>query len=414
MGEDTPSVSATLVDLKQQSIETLPVQTWDVIIAGAGPAGSIAAITLADMGHRVLLTDRDWFPRSKVCGDCLTPGAMRILRRYGLFDAALHAGHRCTQMRIYSPAHVRIDVPGDYLTVKREILDQLLARKALAAGVTFVRGTAAALEKRGDAEIAVRFREGPSMQVARCGLLATGGRLALAQKSGLVAHPVASGAAVRCYVRSRLPIKHMVIACERTILPGYAWIFPVEKDLYNVGCGRFMYRQTEPHLHLKRSFHAFLHTFPIARELMEQGDMETPLKGAVLRSGWQHIGPMASGACLGMGEMVGTTSPYTGEGIGKAMQSGVLAAKLVHRCLRKGDMSELLRYPGYLRLLRGMCYDGFERTRKWFEHPLLVDFLAHRINHSPYLYDRFTAVLQEKNDPAQVFSWCGVLRSLWR
>lgn len=414
MGEDAPSFLGSLNDLEQQPIENLPVQSWDVVIAGAGPAGSIAALALAGMGHRVLLADRDWFPRSKICGDCLTPGAMRILQRFGLFDAAVHAGRRCTQMSIFSPAHVRIDVPGDYLTVKRETLDQLLVHKALAAGVTFVRGTAAALEKRTDEKVAVRFKEGPSLQEARCGLLATGGRVALAQKCGLVTNPVANGAAVRCYVRSRLSVEHLVVACERAILPGYAWIFPVEKDLYNVGCGRFMYRRTDEPLHLKSVFHAFLDTFPMARELMAQGDIETPLKGAVLRSGWQHIGPMVSGSFLGLGEMVGTTSPYTGEGIGKAMQSGVLAAKLVHRCLLKGDMSELIRYPGYLRLLRGLRYEGFERTRKWFEHPLLVDFLARRINNSRYLYDSFTSILQEKNDPAQVFSCRGVWRSLWR
>lgn len=250
-------------------------------------------------------------------------------------------------------------------------------------------------------------------QVARCCLLATGGRLALAQKTGLVTQPVASGAAVRCYIRSSLSLDRFVVACERSILPGYAWIFPVGKNLFNVGCGRFMYGRNEQHINLRKVFHTFMDEFPLARDLLEQGSIETPLKGGVLRTGWQHAGPMVRGPFLGLGEMIGTTSPYTGEGIGKAMQSGILSARLVHRCLLRDEMSMLQRYPGYLQQLGGLRYENFKQTRKWFLQPWLVDFFARRINSSPYLYQAFKSILQEKNDPAQVFSCRGVWRSLW-
>lgn len=384
-----------------------------MIIVGAGPAGSVAAIELAGMGHRVLLADRYWFPRDKVCGDGLTSCAFRVLRRLGLYDAVSQVGRHCSEMSVFSPAHVRIDVSGDYITVRREILDQLVVRRALAAGVTFVRGTADLLTSKEDSKASVRFREGQAVHTAQCCLLATGGRLALAQRTGLVTRPVASGAAVRCYIRSRMPLDRLVVACERNILPGYAWIFPVEKDLFNVGCGRFMYGRREKHVSLRKVFQAFLDEFPLARELLSQGAIETPLKGGVLRSGWRQAGPMARGPFLGLGEMVGTTSPYTGEGIGKAMQSGVLSARLVHRCLLKGEVSELQRYSGYLQQLGGLHYEGFKRTRRWFLQPRLVDFFARRINQSPYLYEMFKGILQEKNDPEQVFSCRGVWRSFW-
>lgn len=413
MGKNAASILMGMDENVQLPVENLPARKWDVIIVGAGPAGSVAAIELAGMGHRVLLADRDWFPRDKVCGDGLTPSAIRILHRLGIYDAVSQAGRHCSQMSVFSPAHVRIDVPGNYMTVRREILDHLLARRAIAAGVTFVRGTADVLEAQADSSAAVRFREGAAVHIAQCCLLATGGRLALAQRAGLVTQPVASGAAVRCYIRSRMPLDRLIVACERSILPGYAWIFPVEKDLFNVGCGRFMYGRNEKHVSLREVFQVFVDEFPLARELLSQGVIETPLKGGVLRSGWQQAGPMARGPFLGLGEMVGTTSPYTGEGIGKAMQSGVLSARLVHRCLLAGDVSTLQRYPGYLQQLGGLRYEGFKHVRRWFLQPWLVDFLARRINRSPYLYETFKAILQEKNDPAQVFSCRGVWRSLW-
>jgi geranylgeranyl reductase family protein len=413
MGIDTVAPAAT-DQLHQVAIENLPAEEWDVIIIGAGPAGSVAAIELARMGHSVLLADRDWFPRSKVCGDCLTPGAIRVLQRLELYDVARQVGCHCSSMSIFSPGHIRIDVPGNYLTVRREVLDQMVARKALETGVTFVRGTAEALEQDADQKVHVSFQEGRVRHLARYCLLATGGRAALGQKAGLVTHPAASGAAVRCYVRSSLSLDRLVVACERAILPGYGWIFPVGENLFNVGCGRFFYGHGGGRIDLRRIFRTFLQEFPLAGELLAQGQVETPLKGAALRSGWQHAGPMAHGPFLGLGELIGTTSPYTGEGIGKAMQSGVLAARLVHRSFMKGDLSELLRYPVYLKQLGGLRYEGFRRTRKWFMRPGMVDFLARRINRSPYLYDAFVNLLQDKNDPAQVFSCRGVWRSLWR
>lgn len=414
MGENIAATATGIDRVEQLAIESLPGKKWDVIIVGGGPAGSVAAIGLASRGYDVLLADREWFPRAKVCGDGLTPGAMRILRRLDLLEEVRKIGRVCKQMSIYSPSHVRIDVPGDYLTVRREILDQLLARKALDAGVTFVRGTVNRLSQKDGSIAEVGFSEGGSAHTARCCLLATGGRLSLAQRAGLDVGPAANGAAVRCYIRSSLPLDRLIVACERAILPGYAWIFPVGQGLFNVGCGRFMYGGREKHVNFKKVFKDFLEDFPIAGEMLAQGSMETPLKGAVLRSGWRRNGMLTRGPFLGVGEMIGTTSPYTGEGIGKAMQSAVLAADLVHRCLVNGEMAYLARFPVYLGRVAGLRYEGFARTRKWFLHSGVVDFLARRINRSPYLYDAFKAILLEKNDPAQVFSWRGVWRSFRR
>ena len=58
----------------------------DVLVAGAGPAGCVAAIALARAGARVLLVDRAAFPRDKLCGDTLNPGTLRVLARWGLPD----------------------------------------------------------------------------------------------------------------------------------------------------------------------------------------------------------------------------------------------------------------------------------------------------------------------------------------
>lgn len=394
----------------QLAVEDLPDGHWDVIVVGGGPGGSVAAMELASLGHRVLLCDRQWFPREKVCGDGLTPAAMRLLRRFGMCEEVEAVGHRCASLSIFSPSRVRIDMPADYLTVRREIYDALLVRRAAAAGVTFVRGTARLLGHRPDGAAEVVFREGGRRHAAACCLLATGTRLDLARQAGLGTAAALTGAALRCYVRSSLPLDQLVIACEAAVLPGYAWIFPVGQGLFNVGCGLFMQGRRNKRINLKRVFASFLRDFPLTRRLLAQGQVETPWQGALLRSGWRQVLPMARGPYLGIGEMVGTTSPYTGEGIGKAMQSGILAARLAHRCLLRGDVTCLQRMPVYLGQLAGLRYGDFNRTRRWFLSPALVDFVAGRIHNSPYLYNALQGILQEKVDPAQVFSW----RRVWR
>src|SRR5689334_8533719 len=76
----------------------------DVLIAGAGPAGAIAARALAASGARVLIVDRETFPRDKLCGDTLNPGAVRLLASIGLTGGALSRGLQIAGMRVTGPS----------------------------------------------------------------------------------------------------------------------------------------------------------------------------------------------------------------------------------------------------------------------------------------------------------------------
>src|SRR5690349_10834123 len=80
----------------------------EVLIAGAGPAGAIAALMLARAGVRVLIVDRAKFPRDKICGDTLNPGALRILARHGLRQAIDHRGFPIHGMLLTGPTGTRV------------------------------------------------------------------------------------------------------------------------------------------------------------------------------------------------------------------------------------------------------------------------------------------------------------------
>src|SRR5437588_10854184 len=116
-----------------------PGRDWDVVVVGAGPAGSMAALHLARRGHRTLLLDKDAFPRDKVCGDALIPDTIRSLKRTSMYEEVCELALRRTVSTFYSPSRVQYDVRGEFLTLKRIELDALIVRGAVAAGATFCR-----------------------------------------------------------------------------------------------------------------------------------------------------------------------------------------------------------------------------------------------------------------------------------
>src|SRR6478735_2766008 len=118
--------------------------TADVLIVGAGPAGSIAALVLARAGVRVRLIDRARFPRDKLCGDTVNPGSLAILDRLGISDPVRRRAMAITGMDITGPAGARVSarypagVRGASLT--RRELDMSLLEAAIAAGAVFDSG----------------------------------------------------------------------------------------------------------------------------------------------------------------------------------------------------------------------------------------------------------------------------------
>src|SRR5213075_248331 len=115
-------------------------QMCDVLIVGAGPAGTVAGTILARAGVRVRILDRASFPRDKLCGDTVNPGAMAILRRLRLDEGIERRGLRVGGMRVTGED---VEIEGDYpdgvygYAIVRRDLDALLLDQAITAGCQF-------------------------------------------------------------------------------------------------------------------------------------------------------------------------------------------------------------------------------------------------------------------------------------
>jgi flavin-dependent dehydrogenase len=160
-------------------------------------------------------------------------------------------------------------------------------------------------------------------------------------------------------------------------------------------------------------FDTFIKEFPVARDLMKGGAFVSPLKGAPLRCGFRGAPPIMGARVIAAGEALGTTFPFTGEGIGKAMETGSIAAAVVEEALKREEFGILSTYGERLEKDIRPRYLGYEVAEDWLSHGWLNDLIASRASRSPFLTHALEGVINESEDPREVFSLAGILRSFW-
>jgi menaquinone-9 beta-reductase len=323
----------------------------------------------------------------------------------GLFALGL------ASVRVFSPSRNEFEIPGKLITIRRCVLDAILCRRAVACGAVAAHAQVDSIEEQ-ETGVLLRSEGLPGKQIrAGAAIVATGADLKLFRRSeGPL--PGTSAVAMQCYVQSRFELEEMIATYDRTILPGYAWIFPLGDGLYNVGCGVFFQGRRRQPLNLRTAFGGFIGSFPLAKELMAGADSVSPLRGARLRCSLHGLPPIVGRRILCAGEAVGTTFAYSGEGISKALESGQAAAGALSRALKGGDFTELSAYREYLDSQRAL-YRGHQRAEAWLRFPWLNDFMSARVRASKRLRSCLARVVDGEADPRHVFSVAGILRSLW-
>jgi len=387
---------------------------WDVAIVGAGPAGATAAIHLAAKGHRVLLLDKDQFPRDKVCGDGLIADTIGALKRAELYEQVQSLGFETSVGTVYSPSRVAFDVSGQFITLKRMLLDDLILQRAITNGADLCYCKVTNIEALADETLLLTLDESEVTLQARIVFIATGANVDLPMKLGLVESTKPSAVALRCYVRSSAALDRLIISYDRSITPGYAWIFPLGNDEFNIGCGITYHGQKNEGINLREVFRQFIENFPIAVEIMRRADSIAPLRGAMLRCGLTGTVAKGPGSILVLGESIATTFPFTGEGIGKAMETGELAAHLAHDALEAVDFERLKAFPNCLESELRHKFLSYKIAEDWFSKPWLNDFVARRIRTSRFLQEAVAGLVNETVDPRKIFSWRGIIRSFFR
>ncbi|SBT50787.1 geranylgeranyl reductase family protein [Micromonospora auratinigra] len=386
----------------------------DVIVVGAGPGGSATAYHLARHGVRVLLLEKTEFPREKVCGDGLTPRAVRQLVRMGV-DTSPEAGwlHNKGLRVIGGGVRLELDWPDlasfpNYGLVRTRLdFDDLLAQRAVAAGAKLRTGVnvLGPVLDADDRVIGVQAEVGPDKEPATFHaplvVAADGvsGRFPLAL--GLAKRedrPI--GVAVRRYYRSAA--KHDDDYLESwlelrakgndALLPGYGWIFGLGDGRVNAGLGVLNSSAAFGKTNYRRLLTDWLANTPEDWGMTDETNAEGPILGAALPMGFNRVPHYTRGVLL-VGDSGGMVNPFNGEGIAYAMESGELAAEVAVQALARPAGAEreraLMAYPqelkarfgGYYRLggifvkLIGRPEVMRMATKHGMPHPMLMRFV---------------------------------------
>jgi menaquinone-9 beta-reductase len=400
---------------------SVPAQC-DVLVVGAGPAGSACAQLLAQRGLRVVLADQHSFPRDKTCGDGLIPDSHAALKRLGVFDEVMRHAQPAQHVGCIGPRGGRIDVPGSLAVLPRRVLDDILCRSAQRAGaVGLMPARFEAPIEEGGRVVGARLKVGDASHDirARWVVMATGAVPQAMLAAGLCERRTPSGVALRAYVKNDAMvgrIQALEIVWHKKLRPGYGWIFPCREGVFNIGVGIVQSHKIQngrgamQDTNLRDVFKAFCEFYEPARELMAGGVMQGELKGAPLRCTLEGARYSRAGL-IATGEAVGSTYSFSGEGIGKAMETGMLAAEAILRG-HEQQLDEAAVRAGYEQHLRALKprFELYEKANKVNAHPWLADLLIWRARKSERLLRRMSGVLNETSNPGNLVSVKGLTR----
>jgi menaquinone-9 beta-reductase len=337
------------------------VEVVDVVIVGAGPAGSAAAIELARAGRAVAVIDKATFPRDKCCGDGLTTGALRQLDELGLEPSAVPSWQPLGGCQVRSPSGrtVRFSFPTDGLygaVARRTDLDMALLDLAAASGAKVHDGSAfRTMSWSGEGVTVTAEALEP---IAARYVVAADGMWSPVRKALGLAEPGYLGEwhAFRQYIRAPgAEAREMWVWFEPELLPGYAWSFPLPDGIANVGFG-VRRHPGQPTGAMADAWRRLLAQPHIARTLGGGAEPESAHKAWPIpaRLPWSA----ATGAAdrvLFVGDAIRASDPMTGEGIGQALETGRLAASAI---LDAGPSDPDAAGGTYRRALRrGMAVD---------------------------------------------------------
>ena len=379
----------------------------------------MAALELARRGIGVVVVDRSPFPREKVCGDALLEDSIELLGAAGLEAVLQRRAHRIDRVRFSAPDGRELLLAGGFATLRRRELDALIVEEACRSGAQFVDGIRVKEPLfQDDACVGARGVDGSGRSLtvaAKVVLLATGANARVLAAFGVLEEKRPTAYGIRGYFR--VPElgdeREMIIAYDRSLLPFYVWFFPMGGGVFNVGWG--VLPNARGGIPEDKGPASLIQRSPRVARIMAGSSQESPIRAAPIRTGFRGARSCSAGLLV-LGEALGLTFPFLGEGISNALLSGRLAARVASRALAAGDVSvcSLFEYERELRPLLYSRHRDYLAAERWFRSSWVANLFISRAAESPALARVTAEILRGRRGAGAVFSLQGMLRVLLR
>lgn len=359
------------------------ITDYDVVIAGAGPAGTACALALNKQNLKVALIDAHTFPRDKVCGDAIPHRAIKTIREIApeLYrqlknEPVLMPSDGC---RIVSPSGKEIEISFSlegYISKRLDFDNLLLQHLLKTKTVDFYAEEKIILVKYSEVKIDVftNKRTFSSKLIIGCDGAHSEVRKNLLGNS---IDPKHYCGAVRGYFQGIENVKEgmMEIHLFKQLPYAYFWIFPLPDGWANAGLGMLSEKIAAQKINLRKAMHELISGNYRIASRFKNAIMNGEITGFGLPLGSLRS-KLSGNRFMLCGDAGSLIDPATGEGIGNAILSGMLAARQVVKCFEKNDFSQ--------KQLSGYDYEVYRRLGKEFRNKQRLQQL---IGSKPYLAD---------------------------
>jgi geranylgeranyl reductase family protein len=367
---------------------------YDIIIVGAGPAGCSCALHLADTSLKILLLDKEVFPRDKICGDALSMNVSYELSKMSLPLIAAYETweHKIDTygMRFFSPTNEYIDipfptprhkVPPSGFVAKRVDFDNFLFENVRKyANIEILEG----VEVRNIEITKEKVTVFTDNQVFESKIIigADGAQSVVAKYNGFTIDKKYYSAGLRTYYEGVSGFNEgnfIEIHFIKNVLPGYFWIFPLPNGGANIGLGMLSEAVSNKKVNLRAVLNDIIQKHPTIAPRFANAVQIDKIRGFGLPLGSKKQ-RLSNERLLLLGDAASLIDPFSGEGVGNALLSGRIAAGHLKTCFVQNDFSakKMAAYDELLFEKIGSELKISHMAQKMLNYPKLCSFLVRK------------------------------------
>jgi menaquinone-9 beta-reductase len=390
-----------------------------VIIVGAGPAGAGTSFYLTKFGIPHVVIDKETFPRDKVCGDaCSGKTALVINRANPEWLSEILAQPQdylpSWGIKFVAPNGKGLDIPfnpnrtkdskAPGFTVPRMVFDDFLFRKMPSPYCTIYEGASISNITHTDGNVTVQFtRNGTEHSVSAPIIIGADGDKSMVRKQFLNSNhtaPKAYAVGLRAYYEGITDMhtdNFIELHFLPEMLPGYLWIFPMPGGRANVGVGILSEVIRDKKINLREQMLAAIRNNPQIAPRFANATLIDKIQGWGLPLATERQ-PMSGNNFILCGDAACLVDPFSGEGIGNALYSGMLAAMAINEAIPANNFSAAFLKKNYDDVLYKRLGDEFKISttlQRLCKYPWLFNFVVNKAYKSKSLRDTISCMFTD-------------------